>query len=385
MSSRAPHGDDSQMVVLHVVLSLEPGGTERLVVDMSNRLAEQGVPIHICCLDAAGALAEGLHPRVAVHVLGRPPGFSARIAWRLGALARRVGATVLHCHQYTPFVYGCAARLCAPGIGLVFTEHGRLAGAVPSPRRRAINRWLTRIGGQQFAVSHELRRYMLDEGFAAGRLAVIHNGIEPRPASTDEDRRRARDTLGLSGEDLVVGTTARFDPVKDLPNLVAGAALAHQNWPALKLVMIGDGACRPQVEDAARSRDFRNMLLPGHLGNARSLLPAFDVYVNCSISEGISVALLEAMDAGLPVVATAVGGTPEIVRAGTDGMLVPPGEPRALADALLNLARDATLRLALATAARSRVRESFSATAMLGSYVDAYRRELGTTEPARQQ
>jgi glycosyltransferase involved in cell wall biosynthesis len=317
------------MVVLHVVLSLEPGGTERLVVDMSNRLAEQGVQVHVCCLDAAGALAEGLHRRVAFHVLGRPPRFSVRLAWRLGALARKVRATVLHCHQYTPFVYGCAARLFAPGIGMVFTEHGRLAGAVPSPRRRAINRWLTRIGGQQFAVSHELRAYMLDEGFAPGRLGVIHNGIEPGPASTQAERRRAREALGLCDDDLVVGTTARFDPVKDLPNLVAGAALAHDDWPALKLVMIGDGACRPQVEEAARSRGFDNVRLPGHLGNARSLLAAFDVYVNCSLSEGISVALLEAMDAGLPVVATAVGGTPEIVRAGTDGILVPPGAPRA--------------------------------------------------------
>ena len=374
MSSAAAKGDDGGLVVLHVVLSLESGGTERLVVDMSNRLAERGAHVHVCCLDAAGSLAAGLHERVQVHMLRRPARFSARLAWRLATLARQVRATVLHCHQYTPFVYGCAARLLVPGIGMVFTEHGRLAGAVPSPRRRAMNRWLTRIGGQQFAVSDELRAYMLDEGFAPARLGVIHNGIEPGPAPTRDARQRARDRLGLSADDFVIGTTARFDPVKDLPTLVAASALAQREVPALTLVIIGDGACRPEVEAAATRRQFARLRLPGLLDNARSLLPAFDVYVNCSLSEGISVALLEAMDAGVPVVATAVGGTPEIVRQRTDGLLVPSGSPQALADALVTLASDARLRDTLATAARRRVHESFSAAAMLGSYVDAYRR-----------
>lgn len=364
------------MRVLHVVLSLEAGGTERLVVEMCNRLAAEGDDVAICCLDSEGPLATLLDKRVPVHVFARGPGFRPSLAWRLARLATSLDADVLHCHQYTPFVYGCGARVLAPRLGMVFTEHGRLADASPSPKRRAVNRVLTHVGGSQFAVSHELRRFMLREGFAADRLGVIHNGIASMPPPTTAMRQQARRTLGLSDEHVVVGTTARFDRVKDLPTLVHAAALASKSVPALRLVVVGDGPCRADIERAARDHHLSGLLLPGYLDAVRPLLPAFDIYVNCSLSEGISVAVLEAMDAQVAVVASAVGGTPEVIRDRCDGWLVPPQSPASLADALVVLARQPERLAALGAAGRARVREAFSASAMLEAYRHAYRTAL---------
>jgi glycosyltransferase involved in cell wall biosynthesis len=372
MSSRGPNGRAGG--VLQLVLSLEPGGTERLVVDISNRLVSEGVAVHVCCLDGVGPLAEGLHELVTVHMVPRGDRFTPALPWQLAGLTRRLGVSVLHCHQYTPFVYGCSTRLLAPTLGLVFTEHGRLVGAVPSPRRRRVNRFLTRVGGLQFAVSEELRHFMLQEGYSPSRVGVIHNGIEPTPPAGRGDRGMARRQLGVLDDDFVVGTSARFDPVKDLPTLVEAAAIARRAVPSLKLVIMGDGAGRQDIEDAVRNHQFNGLILPGYLSNSRALLPALDVYVNCSLSEGISVAVLEAMDAAVAVVATAVGGTPEILRDGIDGRLVPSRSPESLAAALVSLAGQPEQRRRLGDAGRIRVQESFSAAGMLSKYMDAYQR-----------
>lgn len=361
-----------QLRVMQVVLSLEPGGTERLVVDIANRLVAAGIWTNICCLDGTGSLERALDARVTVHSLARTPRFDLRVAFRLSRLARRLGANVLHCHQYTPFVYGCAARLASPSVGMVFTEHGRLVGASPSRKRRRVNRFLTRVGGLQFAVSNELRGFMLDEGFSARRLQVLHNGIATGAPLEPALRARARETLGLGMDDFVVGTTARFDPVKDLPTLVRAAAQANRSLAGLRLVMIGDGPCRTEIEMTARSVGLDRMVLTGYRDDVRSLLPALDVYVNCSSSEGVSVAILEAMDAALAVVATAVGGTPEIIRDGLDGWLIPPASPTALAEAIIELREQTDTRRKLGIAAHSRVQEAFSATQMLQGYLDAY-------------
>lgn len=368
------------LCVLHVLLSLEPGGTERLVVDIANGLSATGVGVHVCCLDGLGPLEDHLDGRVTTHLLRRPARFAPHFAWRLARLARRLGAQVLHCHQYTPFVYGCMSRLFAPSLGLVFTEHGRLAGAVPSRKRRLVNGLITKIGGEQFAVSHELRSFMLLEGFSGHRLRVLHNGIDTRPAPLPRDRTIARQHLGVPPDAFVVGTTARFDPVKDLGTLVHAVAAVQRRLPSTRLVLIGDGPCRDDIVRAAAALNLTGLTLTGYRSDARALLPAFDVYVNCSTSEGISVAILEAMDAGLPVIATSVGGTPEIIRQDVDGWLVAPEAPEALADALVTLGMHPELGGSRGANGRRRISESFSAGAMIAGYTAAYHRATGTAD-----
>lgn len=364
---------DGRLGVMHVVLSLRPGGTERLVVEMARR-AGPSVRASICCLDERGAWAdEAERDGVPVTVLGRRPGFRPGLGFRLAAAARAHRARVLHCHQYTPFVYGVLAKCTNPGLRIVFTEHGRLADSPPSPRRRVANAFFGRAAGHFFAVSDELRRFLEREGFPAGRLRVLPNGIDIGPRPAPGSREDARRRLGIGTEAPLVGTAARLDPVKGLETLVAAFDRLRGARPDARLLVLGDGPERSALEaDIARRGLGAAVTLAGHRGDVRDLLPALDLYVNSSTYEGVSLTILEAMAAEVAVVATAVGGTPEVVADGETGRLVPPRDADALFLAIDTLLGDAALRARLAGAGRRRAEERFDFERMMSMYRQAY-------------
>lgn len=359
--------------VLQVVLRLDPGGTERLVIEIVRRL-HQRLPMAVCCLDAPGAWADrvtGLG--VPLEVVGRPPGFSPGVARRIAAVARRTGASVLHCHHYSPYVYGRLAAIATPGLRALYTEHGRLSDRPPSTRRRLINHLLMAGARDLYAVSHDLRGHLVREGVPS-RMQVIWNGIDPLPAPDAGARAAARAALGGGADDWIVGTVARLDPVKDLTTMVEAAALAAPSTPALRLVVIGDGPQRRALDDAvARLGIADRVRLLGHRDDVRALLPGLDAFGNSSTSEGISLTLLEAMAAELPIVATRVGGTPEVVADGETGCLVPARDAAAFAAALGALAADPPRARTWGRAGRARVLAHFSIDEMVRRYETVYR------------
>ena len=359
--------------VLQVVLSLHPGGTERLVVELARRLAGRATTM-VCCLDEAGTWGEELATSgVPVVALGRRPGFRPRLGLRIAAAAAAHRADVIHCHHYSPFVYACVSRLAYGGARLLFTEHGRLADAPPSPRRRAANALLARLPDRVFTVSEDLRRHLVSEGFAPGQVTVVHNGIDVPPLPPPHARAEARAALGFPADALVLMTVARLDPVKDLGSLLASGSMLSEHYPGVRLAIVGDGPERPALEaDAARRGLGEPERFTGHREDVRALLAAADIYVNSSTFEGVSLTILEAMAAALPVVATQVGGTPEVVTAEA-GVLVRPRDPVALAAALTRLARDEQARLALGRGGRRRVEERFTLDRMVQTYFDVYR------------
>jgi glycosyltransferase involved in cell wall biosynthesis len=359
--------------ILQLVLDLSPGGTQRLVIEITKRLTER-FRLAVCCLDEAGAWADELIDRgVAVVQLRRSPGFHFSIGRQVAQLSAEHGVSVIHAHHYSPFVYGRIATIVNPRLKLAFTEHGRLSDRPPSLKRRLANLALGRFRGPVFAVSDALKSHMVGEGFAARRVAVVHNGIDIGAPPADAERRAARRRLMAGDDTFLVGTAARLDTVKDLPALVEAVAIARTKHPRLSLVVIGDGEERAALETAIRDRGLANAIsLLGYRSDVRQLLPAFDLYVNSSISEGISLTILEAMAAAVPVLATAVGGTPEIVIDGETGRLVPPRRPDVMASAMLALAFDDERRRIFAAAGRSRVETSFSLDRMVADYARAY-------------
>ncbi len=360
--------------VLQLVLSLAPGGTERLVVDLVHRLGHR-YRAAVCCLDEEGAWGHELAAHgVPVVALHRAPGFHPMLGVRVARVAAAHGATVVHCHHYSPFVYGRLARAWNPRLRLVFTEHGRLSDAPISARRRLANTILGRYRGPMFAVSANLRAHLVAEGFSQ-RLGVIHNGIDVGALPTVTDRRQARASLGVPDGALVVGTAARLDPVKDLPVLIDAVGRVRRAGVPIALAIIGEGPERGTVEAAIRAHGVEDAVhLLGYRPDVRALLAGLDVYVNSSISEGISLTILEGMAAALPVVATKVGGTPEVVLDGETGVLVPARSAEALADAILGLARDPAARARLGQAGRARVSTAFTIERMVDDYAREYAR-----------
>lgn len=358
--------------VLQVVLSLNPGGTERLVIELARRLRES-IPMAVCCLDEPGAWAAQLMDSgVTVHALERRHGFDARVGRDVGRIAQAHRATVMHCHHYSPFVYGSIARLWGARCAVVFTEHGRLSDARPSLKRRAANVVLSRLPDRVFAVSQELRRHLVAEGFPADTVDVIYNGIDPDPDVDLTAGARIRHQFNISPNTLVIGSVGRLDPVKDLVSLITALVTIRRNHRA-ELVIVGDGSERARLEAAAVECGVAPFVhFVGYRSDAREWLAGCDVYVNSSISEGVSLTILEAMAASLPVIATNVGGTPEVLDS-TCGILIPPRDPAAIAVALARLACDSRLRAELGRAARKRVEERFTLERMIHEYSGVYR------------
>jgi glycosyltransferase involved in cell wall biosynthesis len=220
---------------------------------------------------------------------------------------------------------------------------------------------------------------MVAEGFAARSVAVIYNGIDPGPLPDPAARARTRQALGVTDGHYVIGTIGRLDPVKDFSTLIGAVS---ELPPALNatLVIVGDGPERAQLEQTAASLAANRVQLLGHRNNAREWLAGFDVFVNSSISEGISLTILEAMAAGLPVIATRVGGTPEVVDESC-GRLIPSRDRAALSAMLLTLAQQPEDRRQMGRRARERVQARFTLERMIGEYRDVYRELTGVKAP----
>jgi glycosyltransferase involved in cell wall biosynthesis len=365
---------------MQVVLSLTPGGTERLVLEIARRIRPVAESA-ICCLDEPGPWArQAVESGIPVTALHRLPGVRASIAYGLAVEARRWGADVLHCHQYSPFVYGSLAALFAKPFRLVVTEHGRLSDDAPSRKRRLVNPVLSRVPDALFAVSGELRDYLVAAGCAADRVVVNRNGIDVGPRPTNRHLQAGRRLLDVPEDAFVLGTVARLDPVKDLGTLVRSLRALRAEVPDAILVIVGDGPERAVIAEGVTALGLEDaVLFTGHREDARTLMPAFDVYVNSSLSEGISLTLLEAMAAALPIVATRTGGTPEVVIHGETGLLVAPRDPVALAAACEELSRDSFRRRAFGDRGRDRVAREFALEAMVDRYLQTYLRLCRST------
>jgi glycosyltransferase involved in cell wall biosynthesis len=363
--------------VVHVVLSLDIGGAEVLVARMARSLSARGFRPQVVCLDADGALARGVREAgVPVTCVGRRPGvIDVACAIRLRRLLAALRPALVHTHEFEACFYGSLAARFAGRIPVIHTQHGL---PVPFGWKQRSKVIAVRGAIRAFVgVSEEVTALGVRSGwFAPDRSMTIANGIDVEAFRPDDARgRRMRRELGIPEGDPVVISVARLAAVKDQLTLVRGfaASAAAQHG---HLLIVGDGPERPGIEAeiAGAGLEGRVRLL-GARSDVRDLLTAADVFALTSRSEGISVSLLEGMASGLVPVVTAVGGNTELVRAdgpAPNGLLIPPGSPDRLADALGRLAGDAGLRARLAAAARATVRERFSDQAMMARYVSVY-------------
>lgn len=362
--------------VSYVVNSLDPGGTERLAMEMSRALADE-FSIDVVCLDRPGAWAADLRASgIPVHSLWRQAGLDFSMARKLARHFRRAGTRIIHAHQCTPWFYSALSRVLFPKPRLLLEEHGRFFPEAENRLRALANRVLvSRLTDRFIAVSQDVaRRLQRYEGLDSARIEVIYNGVGEVAPLEAEERRALRRELGFGDEDFVAGTIGRFDEIKNLPMLIESLATACSRAPQLRGLLVGDGpvfgAIRSQLQRAGIEARAR---LTGYRPDARRLAQCLDLFILSSVSEGTSMALLEAMSAGVPVAVTAVGGNPEIVRDGENGWLVPSGAVDRLAQVMLEAASDPEKCRRFAAAARRSVAERFTLQRMLQAYRECYR------------
>ena len=367
----------AKQVIGYVVTALNPGGTERLVVEMAKYFNGQtDCRVFVVCLDEPGAWAADLRIHgISVDCLWRQPGYDIAISQRLKTLLKNKRCTLLHAHQYSPWFYAAIACWMLPKVKLVFEEHGRFYPEVKKPLRKMFNRCLIQTRTQQVvAVSQDIKRRLVRyEGVAERKTIVIPNGCHAVEAITHLELDVKKQEINAPKDAFVFGSVGRLDSIKNYSLLIKAVAALKAKGLNVMGVIAGDGpegpSLRAQIAAAHLEDSF---ILLGHRGDATKLMQCFDAFVLPSFSEGTSMALLEAMSCGLPIIATKVGGNPEVVENEATGWLVASDNVDELVSAMADAYGDAGKYSRLSQAARRRFFNHFTFDKMVSSYHALY-------------
>ncbi len=266
----------------------------------------------IVCLGRSGSAAPWVTQRaVEIVELGKQPGKDPRIILKLAQLFRNRGVQVAHSHNWATLAETAAAARLSPGTRHLHAQHGQQHEEASLPTHRRVARGLLRArllaGIPCVVVSESLRRFVAEEWRLRGAIHVIPNGVETMPRSEDA-RQRLRAELGIRAGSHVVGSVGRLSAVKDFGTAVRAVALLAQEGRDVHLVLVGDGDRRQQLGELRQQVGLDSRVhLVGRQDAVADWLSVMDVYVNSSVSEALSMSILEAMSMGLPIVATDVG------------------------------------------------------------------------------
>jgi glycosyltransferase involved in cell wall biosynthesis len=369
--------------ILHVQKASGIGGSERHLLMLLPALARAGHDVRACLAVTADGerFAAALeHEGIETRRLPAGPDLNPLLAWRLRDLMRELRPDVVHTHLIHADVHALPAARSL-GIPAVSSVHGTLARLRGGPMRAVAAR-AGRLPAVTIAISYNVRAFLEQNGLRPpGSVEVVHYGIEAGRWRVDGPARaEARAEYGLADDDVCLAMTARLIAGKGHDQAIAALARALPNAPRLRLLIAGDGPEREAVE--ARARDLPGGIVNvlGFVDDVRPAIAAADVLVfptQPELGEGFGLAALEAMAAGRPVVATDVGALPEVVADGVTGVVVPPGEPAALAVAFERLAGDPSERLRLGAAGRERAESAFGVEAMVERTESVYELALG--------
>lgn len=353
--------------VVHCIYSVAIGGQEMVVLSLVEGMDRRRFTPRVLCFHGGGELeARFASAGVPVDVLDptRARGPVATLT-AMHRYFRRHRPAIVHTHNPTPHQYGAIAARAAGVPIVVHTKHGR--NELPTWKAQALERLAGRLTDVVVPVSADAAQVAVEkDGVTPARLQVIRNGI-----AVDRIPFRA------VGPGFRAVHVARLNHVKDQGTLLRAARLVADRHPQFVLDIVGDGEERARLEALADElRLGPQVRFHGLADDVRPYLAEADLFVLSSVSEGIALTLLEGMAAGLPVVATDVGGNREVVLPGETGLLVPPRDPAALADAMIAVLSDPARAEAMGRAARARVETAFSLTRTRHDYDALYQRLL---------
>jgi sugar transferase (PEP-CTERM/EpsH1 system associated) len=363
--------------IMHVVYSLGIGGLENGVVNLINAMDRERFAHALCCVSRSGPSAEKL-TRKDVEIFEIKKNDEARdlfLPWKLARVFKQLSIDVVHTRNWGAIDGVIGARLARIPV-VIHGEHGR---DMTDPEGTNKKRNLMRKALSYFfvdrytAVSKKLGDWLISEvGISEKKVQIICNGVDTVKFNSD-DKDFVRAKYHYTPEQLIIGTVGRLDPVKDQQLLIKAFAQLATRHKNLTLFIIGDGPCRENLERLIQDLELqKNVYLWGARRDVPELLKLFDVFVLPSIAEGISNTILEAMATGLPVIATRVGGNPELVVDGKTGYLVPKEDVNALATALERYILDRSILRKQGAASRERAIQELSLDRMVARYEVLY-------------
>ncbi|WP_447979450.1 glycosyltransferase [Candidatus Nitrospira bockiana] len=359
---------------MHLTDSLAFGGLERLVFHFAERLDSRRYDGIFCSLQYDGVFGEKIRKLGReVLVLDKAPGFAPSLFGKLYRLFKLTKIDILHTHNFAPLLYGVIpARLAGVRV-VVHTDHGRTA--FPDLRRRMLaERWITKYVDAITAVSSKTKENLVrHEKINEKSVRVITNGIDLAVPPATKMSKELRDEWGIPTDAFVVGACCRLVEQKGLKFLLEAGRVVRLRNKRVHFLIAGDGPLKDQLEKLAKSLDIHESVsFIGFRDDVQNVLNCMDLYVLPSIFEGTPLGLLEAMLARRAVIATRVASNDEIIDHGVCGLIVPPADPQALADAIMSILGKRDLIERMGERACSKVRTNFSIDAMINKYDNLY-------------
>jgi glycosyltransferase involved in cell wall biosynthesis len=374
-ASASSQSTEPPLGVCHVVLSLDVGGLERIVIDLLREGRKLGQRVSVICLERRGDLVAAAEQAGAkVVCLDKPPGIQLGLKKKIAEALSEIRPDVIHTHQVAALFYAGPAARKAGVRAVIHTEHGKHYAA----------RWRTRMLGKLAArradtfccVSADIATEVINCGVAAPKkVRVVPNGIPVADfAAAVAGRGSTRASLGFPSDAFVIGTVGRLSEIKRQDLLIRAFAKCRLAVPAARLLLVGDGPERANLESLARELGVADIVhFAGYQNQPQRYLAAMDLFALTSRSEGMPLVVLEAWAAGAPVVASKVGGIPELITSGATGMLFESGSEEELTAIFTQLATDTDLREQLRDVARNKVTADFDIAKTAAEYERQYR------------
>jgi len=369
--------------IVYLITELNIGGAERALTRAVTRLSNSHYRASVACLYGAGTMADEIRAAgIPVIDLGARGKWDLRVAYRLFRLLRGREVQILHSYMFHADVLGrMAGKLARVPVIVSSRRNVEIGGQI----RELVNRWTANLADRTIAVSDQVREVEIQRsGVDPSKVVTIYNGVDLEdfrginPTKVKELKRQFSINMGTP----VIGTIASLHKRKGHAYLIESLPLILKRFPKAKALLIGDGPLRESIRRKAEDLGLSNsVIFTGIRHDIPELLSALDVFVLPSLWEGMPNVILEAMATGNPVVATHVGGMPEEVEDSVTGLLVPPRDPEALAEAIIALLQDRERAETMGRAGRARVEKYFSVERMVHQtealYEELIREKMG--------
>ncbi len=370
------------MNILFFIQGLQFGGLEKMVCDLAINLKRQKNEVIFCCYDELGFFHNVLKSQnIQVHYLKRKQGIDIHYPFKLASLIKNKKVDIIHAHNATAWFYAFWASILSK-IPLVYTEHDR---SFPTPLRLKFlhyffGKYTHAVVAVSKAVKHNLEKYEHIKN-----IKVIYNGIDPILfyPPTAEEKILKKKQLGLNADNFVLGNVGRMDYWKNQRILIEILPDLKKVFPNIKLVFVGGGDEEDNLKKLALEKKVENdVLFLGKRCDVNEILKAFDLFVFPSLTEGLPLVVIEAMATGLPIIASPVGGIPELIIDDKNGFLVSPTSKSEIKSAIIKLIENQDLRIKMGQIGRKIFESNFSLPQMVRNYLKIYenlleRKELG--------
>jgi glycosyltransferase involved in cell wall biosynthesis len=354
--------DPKKIRLLKFVSDFNIGGTERQVLALAREFHPSRLELHLGCLRRRGELLEEIQAAgipLNEYRIPRLHSFTTmRQQLKFARYLKKECIDIVHAYGFYAITFAVPAARFA-GVPAIVASI-RDIGDHLTPMKRRVQREICRMADCVLANAEAVRQNLLDSGYNGEKIAVIRNGISLTRYLKRGSSNRLRNELAVPADAPLVAVLSRLRPLKGIEYFLQAAAILGPRFPHARFLLIGDGPYREKLEQYVAQLELgRRVIFMGFRLEVPKLLSEITISVLPSLSEGLSNALLESMAAGIPVVATRVGGNPELIEDGTTGLLVPPRDPQALAGAMSLLLGNPDLAERMGAAARQRVAERF--------------------------